>query len=38
VYGYNVACLEGVDVFALGEVPTSNGRNHVCDREGASEA
>ena len=38
VYGYNVACLEGVDVSALDEVPTSDGRNHVCDRAGASEA
>ncbi len=38
VYGYNVACLEGVDVFALGEVPTSDGRNHVCDRAGQSAA
>jgi hypothetical protein len=38
VYGYNVACLDGVDVFALGEVPTSDGRNHVCDRTSASEA
>lgn len=34
VYEYNVACLEGVDVFALGDVPTVDGKNHVCDREG----
>lgn len=33
VYGYNLACLEGVDIFALGEVPTSDGKNHVCDRD-----
>lgn len=32
VYAYNVACLEGVDVFALGPIPTSDGMNHVCDR------
>ncbi|MDN3577777.1 GFA family protein [Chitinimonas viridis] len=34
VFGYNVACLEGVDVFALGELPTSDGKNHICDRGG----
>lgn len=33
-YAYNVACLEGVDVFALENVPTSDGINHVSDREG----
>ena len=32
VFGYNVACLEGVDALALGEIPVSDGRNHVCDR------
>jgi len=36
VYGYNVACLEGVDVFALGPVPTSDGRNHISDRTGSN--
>lgn len=35
VYGYNVACLDGVDVFVLGAVPTSDGGHHVCDREGS---
>ncbi|MEM7364341.1 MAG: GFA family protein [Pseudomonadota bacterium] len=34
-YGYNVACLDGVNPFlseALGEVPTTDGVNHVSDR------
>lgn len=31
-YGYNVACLEGVDPFLLGEVPTRDGINHPADR------
>ena len=31
-YGYNVGCLEGIDPFALGEVPTSDGVNHPADR------
>ncbi|MBA5606814.1 GFA family protein [Duganella sp. FT3S] len=31
-YGYNVACLEGVDPFALGPVPTNDGVNHPADR------
>ena len=31
-YGYNVACLEGVDPFLLGEVPTRGGINHPADR------
>ena len=31
-YGYNVACLEGVNPFDLGEVPTSDGVHHVADR------
>lgn len=30
-YGYNVGCLEGVDPFELGDVPTSNGVNHPSD-------
>ena len=25
-YGFNVACLEGVDIEAFSEVPTGNGR------------
>ncbi len=34
-YGYNVGCLDGVNPFALGEVPVSDGVHHPCDREGA---
>jgi len=25
LYGFNVACIEGVDPFALGEIPVANG-------------
>lgn len=32
VYGYNVACLEGVNPFDLGLVPTSDGIHHNSDR------
>lgn len=38
VFGYNVACLEGVDVFALGAVPTSDGVNHISDRSSSNAA
>lgn len=31
-YGFNVACLEGVDPFELGPVPTMDGVNHSADR------
>lgn len=31
-YGYNVGCLEGVNPFDLGEVPTNDGVNHPADR------
>lgn len=31
-YGFNVACLEGVNPFELGEVPTLDGVNHPADR------
>ena len=31
-YRYNVGCLEGIDPFALGEVPTIDGVNHQSDR------
>ncbi len=34
-YAYNVGCLEGVDPFELGEVPTLDGVNHPSDRQGA---
>ena len=32
-YGFNVACLEGVNPFELGEIPTMDGMNHPADRE-----
>ena len=32
-YGYNVARLEGVNVYELGEVPVLDGINHPCDRK-----
>ena len=31
-YGYNVACLDGVNPFELGPVPTMDGVNHPADR------
>jgi hypothetical protein len=31
-YGYNVGCLEGVDPFELGSVPTLDGVHHPADR------
>lgn len=31
-YGYNVACLEGVNPFDLADVPTRDGVNHPADR------
>ncbi len=31
-FGFNVACLDGVDPFALGEIPVVDGVNHPCDR------
>lgn len=31
-YGYNVACLESVNPFELGEVRTGDGVNHPADR------
>jgi len=31
-YGYNVGCLEGVDPFELGSIPTLDGVNHPADR------
>jgi hypothetical protein len=31
-YSYNVGCLEGVNPFDLGEVPTLDGVNHRADR------
>lgn len=31
-YGYNVACLEGINPFDLGDVPIMDGVNHPADR------
>jgi hypothetical protein len=31
-YGYNVGCLDGVNPFKLGPVPTLDGVNHPADR------
>jgi hypothetical protein len=31
-YGFNVACLEDVNPFELGEIPTHDGVNHPADR------
>ncbi|MBT3438044.1 MAG: GFA family protein [Oceanospirillaceae bacterium] len=31
-FGVNLACLEGVDCYELGEVAVGDGRNHSCDR------
>lgn len=33
-YGYNVGCLEGVNPFELGPVPTMDGVHHPADRAG----
>jgi hypothetical protein len=32
-YGYNVGCLEGVNPYDLGDVPTLDGVNHPADRQ-----
>jgi hypothetical protein len=32
-YGYNVGCLEGINPFLVGEVPTYDGVNHPADRQ-----
>ena len=31
-YGYNLGCLEGVDPYAIGEVPVMDGVHHPADR------
>ncbi|MDH3511204.1 MAG: GFA family protein [Gammaproteobacteria bacterium] len=31
-FGFNVACLEGINPFELGEIPIVDGINHPCDR------
>lgn len=35
-YGYNVACLDGVNPFDLRNVPTNDGVNHPADRQRAA--
>ncbi|NKF22786.1 GFA family protein [Solimonas marina] len=32
LYGYNLACLDGIDPFDLPDVPTSDGVHHPADR------
>jgi hypothetical protein len=32
-YGYNVACLEGVNPYELGDIPLLDGINHPADRQ-----
>lgn len=32
-FGFNVACLDGVNPFELGEVPVNDGVNHPADRK-----
>ena len=34
-YGYNVGCLDGVNPFAIPDVPTNDGVNHPADRREA---
>ena len=34
-YGFNVGCLEGINPFAIPEVPVNDGVNHPADRAGA---
>jgi hypothetical protein len=31
-FGVNVACIEGVNPFELGDIPTTDGINHLSDR------
>jgi hypothetical protein len=31
-YGFNVACLEGINPLKLGDIPTNDGVNHPADR------
>ena len=33
LFGYNLGCLEGVNPFEIGEVPTMDGVNHPADRQ-----
>ena len=32
-YGFNVACLEGVNPYELGDIPVLDGINHPADRK-----
>jgi len=32
-FGFNVACLEGVNPFELGEIPVMDGINHPADKK-----
>jgi hypothetical protein len=32
LYGFNVACVEGVNPYSLGDIPVMDGVNHPCDR------
>lgn len=34
-YGYNVGCLDGVNPFAIANIPTNDGVNHPTDRREA---
>lgn len=34
-YGYNVGCLEGINPYAIPDVPTNDGINHPADRREA---
>ena len=34
-YGFNLGCLEGVDPNRIGDIPVSDGVNHVADRRGS---
>lgn len=33
LYGFNVACVDGVNPFELGDIPIMDGVNHPCDRK-----
>ncbi len=35
MYGFNVGCLEGINPFAIADVPVNDGVNHPADRDGA---
>jgi hypothetical protein len=32
LYGYNLGCLDGVDPYQIGQVPTHDGVHHIADR------